>query len=66
MRGKEGSRVTTRAREWIVTGSLEIPEAQSVVSNHYYYTVNSSGTLPVIVMHHCKFCFALFFSFISI
>ena len=36
MKGKEGSRVTTMARECIVSGSLEIPEAQPTVSNHYY------------------------------
>lgn len=43
MRGKEGSRLTTRTRDWIVTGSLEISKAQPVVSNHYYCTVNSSN-----------------------
>ena len=37
MKGKR-SRVTTMARECIVTGSLEIPEAQPAVSNHYYYS----------------------------
>ena len=58
MRGKEGSRVTTRAREWIVTGSLEMPEAQPVVSNHYYYTVNSLARYQVLLcIIAILFCF---------
>lgn len=62
MRGKEESGVTAGAGEWIVTGSLAIPKARPVLSNHYYCRAHSSDTLPVIVMHHCHFCFVLFLS----
>lgn len=58
MRGKEGSRAQTEAGKQIVNGSLEVPKAYPVTSDHYYCRVNQLIVLAnykLTVIHHCHF-----------